>query len=352
MRNDLAAKGASSPLLSILLPVYNVAPYLEECVRSIISQVDRSDIEIILLDDASTDGSYAVCEQLKERYGPAISLLRHGENAGVSAARNGLIDAAQGAYIWFVDPDDYMLPGSITALRSILDSASPDMILCDYLQNGLATPGFIGQANGLGTDIERLISGVFEARKLHLWSKITRRSLWSHMHKFPEGRCFEDIATVPWLLLNTESYYYTPQPWIFYRVRAGSIVNLASHKTAIFDDRKNDDLAMALHGYPEALASALPNMGLPTRLVIGQFLSKEYTKIVHRLIKNRWRHDTWPVILIKLNRYHDMMQLGSPMPFRDAAHGYLRQGKIVRWLITLLCLYLGSLRGTQKRLPQ
>ena len=352
MRSDLATKGDSPPLLSILLPVYNVAPYLEECVQSIISQVDRDDIEIILLDDASTDGSYALCQSLCQQHGSLLKLLQHTKNRGLSAARNSLLDASTGTYIWFIDSDDVMLPSALKDLCAILDNASPDMILCDYEQNGRHFRCFTGKAESLETDTEKLIAGVFEARKLHAWSKISRRSLWEKSHQFPEGKCFEDIATTPWLLLNAQSYYYVPKPWIYYRVRAGSIISMVSHKSAAFDDRKNDDLAQAMHGFPEYFQSRLPGASLETRFLISHFLAKEYTKIVHRLIKCLWNHDHVAVILMKMNRYNLMMQEGSPMPFREVAREYYKRGKIVRWLVTLLCLYLGSLRGTQKRLPK
>ena len=118
----------SAPWLSILIPVYNVEMYLEDCISSVISQVD-SGVEIILLDDCSTDASLIMAKEIVASCKHPIGLLRHDKNRGLSAARNTLLEAANGEYIWFLDSDDILKSDAIVSLKSIIDKYNPDLIL-------------------------------------------------------------------------------------------------------------------------------------------------------------------------------------------------------------------------------
>ena len=99
--------------LSIIVPVFNVRNYLSDCIDSIISQ-SYSDFECILIDDGSTDGSGAICDE----YAKKDSRIRvfHKENGGVSSARNIGLDNASGEWIYFVDSDDQILPGGLQTM--------------------------------------------------------------------------------------------------------------------------------------------------------------------------------------------------------------------------------------------
>lgn len=92
-----------NPLVSIIIPVYNTKPYLERCIQSIVHQTYKN-LEILLIDDGSTDGSSGLCDRFEEQY--ANIHVVHLENSGVSAARNRGLDIAQGAFILFIDSDD------------------------------------------------------------------------------------------------------------------------------------------------------------------------------------------------------------------------------------------------------
>lgn len=122
-----------APWLSVLIPVYNVRDYLAECVASVLEQApDDGSVEVLLLDDCSTDGSSETIDQLRARWPGRLRLLQHDRNRGLSAARNTMLGAAQGEYIWFLDSDDKLLPGAIPALHQIVQAHGPDAVLCDF----------------------------------------------------------------------------------------------------------------------------------------------------------------------------------------------------------------------------
>ena len=225
------------PWLSVLVPVYNVQPYLRECLASVIEQLgDDTGVEILVLDDRSTDGSWTLLEELARHWPGRLQLLRHERNAGLSAARNTMIDAAQGEYLWFLDSDDKLLPGSVARLRTIVQAHAPDVVLCDFavwrererfkhrLRGERHRRSFRGVASRLEHDHCALLAGMLSTGELHAWSKISRRALWGNDLRFPVGKHFEDMTTMPLVALRARSFYYEPRPWVAYRQRAGSIL--------------------------------------------------------------------------------------------------------------------------------
>ena len=102
------------PFFSLILPCYNVAPYLERCVQSILMQ-HFSDYEMILVDDGSTDATPALCDAMAAEH--ACVRVIHKANGGLSSARNAGLDTAQGRYVWFVDADDWIEMGALPKLH-------------------------------------------------------------------------------------------------------------------------------------------------------------------------------------------------------------------------------------------
>lgn len=221
--------------LSILVPVYNVLPYLEECLQSVMDQADAG-VQVLVLDDCSTDGSWALMQQLDQRWPGRLQLMQHERNAGLSAARNTMIEAATGDYLWFLDSDDKLLPGAIAGLSAIVKQHVPDAVLCDFsvwreaprlkhrLRGEAHRHSFQGPTLQRSQDRGALLAGLLRTGQLHAWSKISRRSLWDAGLRFPAGRYFEDMMTMPQMALRCASFYYHPQPWVAYRQRANSIL--------------------------------------------------------------------------------------------------------------------------------
>ena len=121
----------SKPItISILIPVYNVADYVEECLNSILAQIDDN-VEIIVMNDASTDNSWEVLQAYQTN--PKITLVQAPHNRGLSGTRNALLPLATNQYVWFIDSDDAMHEGAYTKVVNALASMDIDMLGGNYM---------------------------------------------------------------------------------------------------------------------------------------------------------------------------------------------------------------------------
>ena len=153
--------------LSILVPAYNVEGWVTRCLDSILNQ-DVPSVEVVVVDDGSSDATYRVIEQYARQH---VNLrLFHKHNEGVGAARNYLLDKACGEFIWFVDSDDYITEGALQHILSELNSTI-DLLSVSY-NGGVFTP-FEGSA------IEYIQKGYING---YLWTKIIRRSVIEDAH--------------------------------------------------------------------------------------------------------------------------------------------------------------------------
>ena len=118
-------------LVSVIIPVYNVEDYLDRCVASVVGQTFQN-IEVILVDDGSTDKSPEICDCWCAA-DPRVKVL-HQTNQGVSAARNAGLRAASGVWILQVDSDDYIAPYAVEWLLRAAENTSSDMVICDFVQ--------------------------------------------------------------------------------------------------------------------------------------------------------------------------------------------------------------------------
>jgi hypothetical protein len=345
---------SNDPWLSILLPVFNVEPWLRQCLDSILSQQSLDDVEVLLLDDASTDGSRAICEEYRSRHPDTLRLFSHSRNTGVSVSRNDLLEAARGRYVWFVDPDDEMQEGALATLRAIVLQHSPDMILCDFRtigddgrRGGRYISTFRGPTGQLLTDREKLLQGLFARGRMQAWTKVARRRLWGTDLRYPVGRYFQDIPVSSRLCLRARSFYHCRQSWMHYRERPGSAMSSNRHWRADgwFDARKNDDLAVAMQGYWEQVRAALPDASARSAYSVSTFCSRKFTQIGSRLLVFCRRREGWGAALAQLRRYRSMMESASPLPFWRVALEHLLRGNLQRGLELAAFLAL-SMRGS------
>lgn len=324
------ARGGGEPWLSVLIPVHNVAPYLQDCLQSIASQAD-SGVEILLLDDASSDGSAQILAVMQERWHRRFTILQHQENRGVSAARNTLLQAAKGRHIWFVDSDDVMLPGAMNQLAAILDREDPDLVMCDFqtwrspmrlkhrLRGELHKKSFSGAPEKKLNDRSALLSGLLGPGQLHLWSKISRRSLWDEGLRFPEGKYFEDMRILPRLALRVSTYYYTPKVWIAYRQRSGSILATPSL-------RKIDDMSETLVGFVREFLGQEPEPSREALFLISYTSARNFISASRHLFRHEPPEHRW-----RLNMYRRDFLSALALSLSALRFEHFRRGWFVRW---------------------
>ena len=212
-------------LVSIIVPVYNTGEYLIPCLQSLCDQTYEN-LEIILVDDGSTDGSGAVCDEFARR-DDRVKVI-HQKNAGVSAARNAGLDAASGAYLTFVDADDGLVPAAVeTALRYLLEN-SADVVTYGW-QKIFSDDGHTEECAEPFSCTED-IPGVLRDILAHYsacgggypWNKLWRRS--GDISRFdPELYYFEDLEWVVRMLLGVRRIVVCPECLYRYRIHAGSV---------------------------------------------------------------------------------------------------------------------------------
>lgn len=120
-------------MISVIIPVYNAEAYLKRCVDSVLNQ-SYTDIELLLIDDGSTDDSGALCDQYVATYDKIRAF--HKKNGGVSSARNLGLDNALGEYVMFLDSDDMMEPGMCALMVDVLQSRGADIVICGTKETG------------------------------------------------------------------------------------------------------------------------------------------------------------------------------------------------------------------------
>jgi len=312
--------------LSILLPVYDVGPALDECVRSILDQ-QVGGIELVFVDDASPGDDLSRLRAWQARHPDRIRVVVHARNAGVSEARNTLLSHAHGTYVWFVDPDDLVEPQALASLKRIVDTSRPDLILCDFrtFSESSATRrphvcSFEEASNVLSDRRESLVKGLFRTGQLHPWTKIARRAAWPEDLRFPAGRVFEDLAVYPRLALAARTHFHAPEVWIAYRQRAGSIL-------ATLDDRKLEDWTMALTGYARDMAATGLQHDADTDFEVSHFCARTALRAMRRYRRLHPGADTRAAFGLYLARWRD----SSPLDSTQLLRAYLARRMWGRW---------------------
>lgn len=211
--------------ISVIVPVYNVEPYLRRCVDSILAQTYRN-LEVLLVDDGSTDDSGAICDEYARR--DARVKAFHKENGGLSDARNFGIERADGRYLSFVDSDDF------------LDARMEEVLLQDLTRNGadLAIVGYqrFEQSGEIHPDAlqdpVQMLTGEDAIRSVLLtedfgvfaWNKLYKAELFQGV-RYPKGQMMEDQGTTHKIFLKCKKIAYRPAELYFYYQRADSILH-------------------------------------------------------------------------------------------------------------------------------
>lgn len=214
----------SGPLVSIIVPVYNVDKYLNQCIDSIIGQTYEN-LEIILVDDGSSDKSIDICQEYARKDDRVILIKK--ENGGASSARNTGLDIAKGKFVMFVDSDDFVESKMVEALLNLQAKTLADISCCEIKRYNNETASRIEKyhlkcsVSEFGRDeIIRLLI----LRKIDCapCNKLFKRNLIAG-HRFVEGRTNEDYLFLFYLFLDCERVVYTNEAYYNYRITPGSV---------------------------------------------------------------------------------------------------------------------------------
>ena len=191
--------------LSIIVPVYNVLPYIRRCLDSLLSQ-SVEDFEILLVDDGSSDGTEAVLEEYRDKY-PDKIWLRRVDNGGQGRARNFAIEQARGDYLGFIDSDDCISPDMYRKLLERAEETGADLVVCDWLAR---------YDDGREEVLPACVQEHPLAAAGSACNKIFRRELVGDL-RFPVGLWYEDFYFSALMLIRAKRVEYVREPLYVYR---------------------------------------------------------------------------------------------------------------------------------------
>ena len=230
--------------ISIIIPVYNVERYLNRCVESVLQET-YPHIEVLLIDDGSTDRCGALCDEWAEK-DPRIRAV-HKENGGISDARNKGLDIAAGEYVVFIDSDDYITADMVKKLYDALKENKADMSICNFLhvdEKGIPIP----RLKSVLPIQDEVLSGTEAIIKLHsptnghwygwhysmAWNKLYKKSLFDDI-RFPKGKFCEDVFIAHRLYAICSRVACIRDICYYYTQRANSITSRRSAITYLND---------------------------------------------------------------------------------------------------------------------
>ncbi|MEA5027112.1 MAG: glycosyltransferase [Erysipelotrichaceae bacterium] len=215
--------------VSVIIPVYNVEKYLERCLDSLVRQTIDS-YELIIINDGSTDQSLSICESYQNRYPQLISIYNK-VNGGLSDARNYGLIYAKGDFLAFIDSDDWIDQNMLSVMYDKALENDADIAVCDmeYIYDS----GDVKFSSG-GEFQVVIPNDIPEIMFINnsVCNKIYQRNLFENI-RFPVGWWYEDLATIPQILLSAKRIVKIDSPFYKYFQRSGSIMHSANEK--IFD---------------------------------------------------------------------------------------------------------------------
>ncbi len=224
--------------LSIIVPCYNVAPYVRAALQSVLdnlSEANRSRAELIIVNDGATDATPKIIADFAQT-GPVPTQIINQENAGLSAARNAGMARAQGDYWLFLDSDDVYHNHALDKILAAIDAHTPSIIEFD------ATV-FYGETNWAAQTLyhayfadianerqpETTLIRAFEENRWYVWSRCYHRKLFENQ-TFERDKLFEDFMTVPYLYFAANTIFKLPESLLGYRQNTASITANISHR--------------------------------------------------------------------------------------------------------------------------
>ena len=281
------------PLISVIIPVYNVGRFIEQSIRSIISQTYEN-LEIIIIDDGSTDGSAETCDKLRAEDSRII--LIHQSNGGPSLARNMGLDICKGEYISFVDGDDFIEPTMIEDLYHLIIDYGADMSQCDFnvIKDGALVDNPV-IADPVITVYDRPAIDQLLVRlkgsDVVQWNKLYKREILDGL-RFPPGKFHEDEYVFYKEYDRCSVFVHTTKRLYNYVLREGSTMHSQNvAKRIMYIEALDERIAyFKIRGNKDRAYSAYERARHENRRIkekSGQY--SDYNENIG-LFKRKWRH--------------------------------------------------------------
>lgn len=267
-------------LISVIVPVYNVEKYLSSCIESIINQTYHN-LEILLIDDGSTDNSGKICDEYAQK-DERIHVV-HQENKGQSCARNVGIKRASGRYIAFVDSDDRLHLKMYEKLISMMKEKNADIAFCELkaVSEKEQVEDNIDESNiyeKFLTPSEALREILLNAKVgNYVMIKLFKRELFDKL-LFPENKVYEDVATLYKIVHRAERIAYTNQELYYY------LVGRSGATTSTFTEKKIKDSLEAYHDQYKFIVRNYPDLNQIASLIF----CKMYTSAIEKICMNHY----------------------------------------------------------------
>lgn len=227
----------ASPLVSIIIPVYQVEEYIEECVVSVVNQTYRN-LEIIIVDDCGTDNSISIAKKILSEQEIPWKLLKHEKNRGLSAARNTGVENSTGEYFFFLDSDDYLADDCIEKLVTFALKNNTDMLFGNilYQRDNEIYAGWYTRTNGISEETSSLDAYINGKAFPMAWNRLIRKEAYiASGVSFIEGIIHEDEPWTFSMALKIKKVAYIDSAIYYYRQR----------KESITENKKNDFLRVS-----------------------------------------------------------------------------------------------------------
>ena len=280
----------NNPIISVIIPVYKVEPYLCKCVDSVLTQT-YADLEIILVNDGSHDNCGKICDEYAER-DERVKVI-HKENGGLSDARNAALDVMKGEYVAFVDSDDWVLPSYIGDMYENLRKYNSDISLSGivyvYENNKKDMVLAVSNSEGLYSQKEA-VENLFYQKGIYpsAYSKLYKAELFKSI-RYPKGKLNEDSAVTYKIFCLSDRISYTNANNYYYLQRTGSIENSRfSLKKMDAIDIVDEMLAWIGENKPEYKKAAICRfVGMNLRIYREMIRSKgEFSADRKRIVNN------------------------------------------------------------------
>ncbi len=202
--------------ISVIIPVFKVAPFVERCTRSLMQQT-LSDVEFIFVDDASPDNSMDIVRSVCQEYGRDVKILVHPENKGLPAGRNTGLSVATGEYIYHCDSDDWVETDLLEKMYDAAKAVDADIAYCDFYLSFESGERYMSNPE-FNTGRDLLLKGFLSGTtKYNVWNKIVKRSLYEKTGVlFPSGHSMGEDMTMIMLAAKADKVAYVNKPLYHY----------------------------------------------------------------------------------------------------------------------------------------